>query len=85
MRRKNKLFYAWVDIVIAIGDGENYASLIAKKRNFTYTHVVKQCKLLKEKGIVKMEMKGRTNCISLTKTGEEVFNSLLMVKNVLSR
>lgn len=49
-----------------------YSSLLAKKVDCTYPHIIKIISMFQELDLVKFERKGRRKVITLTNKGEEV-------------
>lgn len=65
--------------------GETYASVLAKKVDCTYSHVVKILKEMEEAGLVVFNKHGRIKLLSLTKKGKDVSGYLQSIKNILNK
>lgn len=61
-----------------------YGSVLAKEVDCTYSHAVKILQTLEDLGLVSFEKKGRMKLIKLTKKGEEVAESIIKVRDLIS-
>ncbi|MBW3017297.1 winged helix DNA-binding protein [Candidatus Woesearchaeota archaeon] len=60
-----------------------YASVLAKKVDCTYSHVVKTLQHMQNEGLVIFEKQGRLKLLKLTKKGQDVANNIDSIKNLL--
>jgi DNA-binding MarR family transcriptional regulator len=63
------------DVLIAMEHSKN-VSQTSKESDCTYSHASRLAKVFKDKGWVKLEMKGRDNRITITETGKKVIRIL---------
>ena len=60
-----------------------YASVLAKKVDCTYSHVVKTLQHMQKEGLVVFEKSGRLKLLRLTKKGKDVADHIDAVRNSL--
>ena len=76
-------FDAWMKLLMVLGERGSHRNVtelfVAVKGSYSHTYTL--CKLLKEKGLVKVEKKGRVNLVSLTLPGLSVASHLRSIKN----
>lgn len=60
-----------------------YGSVIAKKTDCTYSHVVKILKSLEKLKLVEFEKKGRIKVIKLTELGKQVAEHIKKIKEIV--
>ncbi|MFW6272487.1 MAG: helix-turn-helix domain-containing protein [bacterium] len=58
-------------VLIFLEENEEYASIISKKLDITFSHIIKVLKVLHDKGVVTYEKTGRVKIYKLTETGKE--------------
>ena len=62
---------------------EVYASSLAKQIDCTYSHVVKILQHMQKDGLINFEKQGRLKLLTLTKSGNEVADSIDRIRNLL--
>ena len=72
-------------IKIKEGNGEKYASILAKEVDCTYSHCVRILQEMKKLGLVEFEKSGRIKMVKLTKFGEDVAFALENLVRVFQR
>ena len=60
-----------------------YGSILAKEVDCTYSHAVKILQNLEKLGLVMFEKSGRIKLIKLTKKGQEIAESIEIIKGKL--
>ncbi len=65
--------------------GETYASILAKKVDCTYSHVVKILKEMENGGLIVFNKHGRIKLLSLTKKGKDIANHLQTIKEIINK
>lgn len=81
---KNLHVPLWISTLISIYNTKGcYSSLLAKKTNITYSHIVKILQSLEKINIITMEKEGRRKQIFLTPKGENLAKRLLEVKECI--
>lgn len=81
--KENKLLYTFLRekpgmALISLADQKTewYASLLAKKIDCTYPHVVKMLAVFTSLGLIRQKNKGRKRMIALTNKGSEIAHDL---------
>jgi Mn-dependent DtxR family transcriptional regulator len=64
---------------------KNYASILAKEVDCTYSHCVRILQDMKKLGLVDFEKKGRIKLVGLTQLGEDVAFSVENVYRVFAK
>ena len=75
-----------VKLLISLKDGPNYATILSKEIDCTYSHTVKLLDQFKKFGLVQFEKKGRIKIVKLTSVGEDLahaFEGVVMKMNKL--
>jgi len=63
--------------------GDLYASLLAKKIDCTYSHVVKVLQEMEKNGLINFDKQGRLKLLSLTKAGNDVAAGIEKIRSTL--
>lgn len=70
-----------VKLLVELKSGPQYATILSKKIDCTYSHTVKLLDQFKKYGMVDFEKKGRIKIVKLTQVGESLahaFEGVLM-------
>ena len=67
---------AYVLVKLESSNKEEYASVVAKQVDCTYSHTVRILQIFARKGIVSFEKKGRIKVVELTKEGRKIAKTL---------
>ena len=75
------------DMLIKIkeGDGEKYASVLAKEVDCTYSHCVRIVQHMAKLNLIKFDKRGRIKVIKLTKFGQDVAVAIENLTRVFNR
>lgn len=63
--------------------GAVYASALAKQIDCTYSHVVKILQQMESSELINFDKQGRLKLLTLTKSGQDVAESIEMIRNRL--
>ena len=63
---------------------DNYASLLAKKTDCTYSHVVKLLVRMEKDGLVAFDKSGRIKNLNLTPKGTDLANEFSKINSILA-
>ena len=74
-----------VDLLVSLKKGPQYATILSKDIDCTYSHTVKLLDQFKKFGLVDFEKKGRIKIVKLTPAGEAIAHAFEGVKMQLSK
>lgn len=82
----NRILFKIADAFICLkqtNNHQNYASGIARKSGINLSYLSKMFKVMSRIGLVSIKDGGRNKYVEITPKGDEVYNSLIIIKDGL--